>query len=170
LNQAIRASNLRIIDESGKQIGVFSRAEAIQMANDQGLDLVEISPSANPPVAKIIDWGKYNYQRTKQQQKNRRNSKVLDVKQMRFGMKISEHDLQVKLRKVTGFLDEGHKVKLAIFYRGRELAHKDLGFQLANKVIDLLGDKVIVDQKPQLAGKQLIFVVRSNSNAKTKDS
>lgn len=170
MNQAIRASNLRIIDESGKQIGVFSRAEAIQMANDQGLDLVEISPSANPPVAKIIDWGKYNYQRTKQQQKNRRNSKVLDVKQMRFGMKISEHDLQVKLRKVTGFLDEGHKVKLAIFYRGRELAHKDLGFQLANKVIDLLGDKVIVDQKPQLAGKQLIFVVRSNSNAKTKDS
>ncbi len=170
MNQAIRASNLRIIDESGKQIGVFSRAEAIHMANDQDLDLVEISPAANPPVAKIIDWGKYNYQRTKQQQKNRRNTKVLDVKQMRFGMKISEHDLQVKLRKVMGFLEEGHKVKLAIFYRGRELAHKDLGFQLANKVIELLGDKIIVDQQPQLAGKQLIFVVRSNSNAKAKDA
>lgn len=148
---------------------MLSRADAIQMASDQELDLVEISPTANPPVAKIIDWGKYNYQRTKLQQKSRKNAKTLDVKQMRFGMKISDHDLQVKLRKVSKFLDEGHKVKLAIFFRGRELAHKDLGFQLADKLINLLGDKIIVDQPPQLTGKQLIFVVRSN-NAKTKDS
>lgn len=140
------------------------------MASDQELDLVEISPDANPPVAKIVDWGKFNYQRTKQLQKNKRNAKTLDVKQMRFGLKIGEHDLQVKLNKVSGFLEAGHKVKLIIFYRGRELAHKDIGFQLARKVLDLLGEKIIVDQEPQLSGKQLIFVVRSNIHAKIKDS
>lgn len=169
LNHAIRASNLRVIEEDGSQIGVLSRSEALQLAQDRELDLVEISPEADPPVAKIVDWGKYNYQRTKQMQKNRRNAKSLEVKQMRFGLKISEHDLGVKLRKVSGFLETGHKVKLVIFYRGRELAHKDIGFTLADKVIDQLGDSIVVDQQPQLAGKQLIFVIRSN-NAKAKDA
>jgi translation initiation factor IF-3 len=140
------------------------------MAYDQELDLVEISPDASPPVAKIVDWGKFNYQRTKQLQKNKRNTKVLEVKQMRFGLKISDHDLGVKLRKVEGFLENGHKVKLVIFYRGRELAHKEIGFQLANKVIEILGEKIVVDQDPQLSGKQLILVVRSNPSAKIKDT
>ena len=110
--------------------------EALAAAEQHGLDLVEISPDANPPVAKIVDWGKYNYQRTKQIQKNKRNTRTFEIKQMRFGLKISEHDMDVKLRKVTGFLDEGHKVKLVIFYRGRELAHKDLGFKLADKIVE----------------------------------
>lgn len=88
---------------------------------------------------------------------------------MRFGLKISEHDIDVKLRKITQFLDTGHKVKIAVFYRGREMAHKELGFQLAERVIEKLGENIIVDQKPQLAGKQLTFVIRSN-NAKTKDA
>jgi len=139
------------------------------MATDQGLDLVEISADANPPVCKIVDWGKYNYQRTKQLQKSRKNSKSLEVKQMRFGLKISDHDIDVKLRKISSFLDAGHKVKLAVFYRGREMAHKDLGFQLADRIIERLGDGITVDQKPQLAGKQLTFVVRSN-HAKAKDA
>lgn len=140
------------------------------MAAEQELDLVEISPNANPPVAKIIDWGKYNYQRTKQLQKNKRNAKALDLKQMRFGLKISDHDLGVKLKKVTDFLDVGHKVKIAIFYRGRELAHKDIGFKLAEKVIESFGDKVVVEQKPQFAGKQLSFTIRSSNNAKAKNA
>jgi translation initiation factor IF-3 len=138
------------------------------MAYDQELDLVEISPNANPPVAKIVDWGKYNYQKTKQLQKSKRSSKTLEVKQMRFGLKIGDHDLGVKLKKVEGFLTNGHKVKLVIFYRGRELAHKEIGFQLANKVLDILGDKIVVEQEPQLAGKQLILVIRSNPSTKAK--
>jgi translation initiation factor IF-3 len=170
LNQSIRASNLRVIDEDGSQVGVLSRSEALQLASDRGLDLVEISPDANPPVAKIVDWGKYNYQKTKQMQKNKRNAKSLEVKQMRFGLKISEHDLDVKLKKVSKFLESGHKVKLVIFYRGRELAHKDIGFTLADKVIEQFGDAIAVDQKPQLAGKQLVFVIRSNNNAKAKNA
>ncbi len=138
------------------------------MAEQAGLDLVEISPEANPPVAKIIDWGKYNYQKTKQQQKNKRNTKTLEVKQMRFGLKISDHDLGVKLKKVTDFLEAGHKVKLLIIYRGRELAHKDLGFKLAEKVTNMFGETIVVEQPPSLAGKQLIFVIRSN-HAKAKN-
>jgi len=160
---------MRVIDEDGKQLGIVSRAEALQMAVDRELDLVEISPDANPPVVKIVDWGKYNYQRTKQIQKNKRNTKTLEMKQMRFGLKISEHDLGVKMRKVSDFLDAGHKVKLTIFYRGRELAHKDLGFKLADKVIADFGEAIVVDQTPEFAGKQLNFVIRSN-HAKAKNA
>lgn len=170
MNHEIRATELRVIDESGEQIGIVSKGEALRIASDRGLDLVEISPNAKPPVAKIVDWGKYNYQRTKQLQKNRRNTKVMDVKQMRFGLKIGDHDLEVKLKKVAKFLEEGHKVKLIIFYRGRELAHKDLGFKLARRVIESFGEDINVDQEPQLSGKQLIFVIRSNTSAKAKNS
>lgn len=148
----------------------MSRSEALKLAEEHELDLVEISPEANPPVAKIIDWGKYNYQRTKQLQKNKKNAKTPELKQMRFGLKISGHDLEVKLRKVNNFLETGHKVKITVFYRGRELAHKDLGFKLADKVIQDYGDRVVVEQQPQLAGKQLSFVIRSNIHAKAKNT
>lgn len=147
----------------------MSRIEALNAARDVDLDLVEVSPNANPPVAKIIDWGKYNYQRTKQLQKNKRQSKVADVKQIRLGLKIGSHDIEVKLKKVYSFLNDGHKVKFIVFYRGRELAHKDLGYKLAEKIITELGDEIIVDQPPQFSGKQLLFTVRSN-NAKAKNS
>lgn len=132
------------------------------MAADEGLDLVEVSPNANPPVVKIVDWGKYNYQKTKQLQKNRQHSKAQELKQMRLGLKISEHDLGVKLKKVSGFLDQGHKVKIVIFYRGRENAHRELGYQLADRVVEQLGANIVVDQPPQLAGRQLNFTVRKS--------
>jgi len=140
------------------------------LAAEHELDLVEISPNTDPPVCKITDWGKYNYQKTKQQQRNRKNTKVLDMKQMRFGLKIGDHDLAVKMRKVTGFLEIGHKVKITLFFRGRELAHKDIGFKLAERVINEFGDTIAVDQAPQLNGKQLTFVIRSTQHAKVKES
>jgi translation initiation factor IF-3 len=154
---------------------VFTKQEALSLAQEQGLDLVEISPDAKPPVAKIVDWGKFNYQRTKQLQKNKKNAKNLEMKQMRFGLKIGDHDLAIKMNKVTKFLEAGHKVKLTIFYRGRELAHKEIGFKLADKVIADFGDTIVVDQAPQFAGKQLNFVIRSSgkptaSKAKEGDS
>ena len=170
LNEFIRAPQLRVIDEDGQQMGVLTRREALDLAAQHELDLVEISPNADPPVAKIVDWGKYNYQRTKQLQKQKRGAKSPELKQMRFGLKIGDHDLDVKLKKVTSFLEAGHKVKITIFYRGREMAHKDIGFKLADKVIERYGDSVTVDQQPQLNGKQLTFVVRSSGHAKTKDS
>ena len=130
------------------------------MAEERELDLVEISPDAKPPVAKIIDWGKYNYQRTKQLQRNKKKTRSLEMKQMRFGLKIGEHDLSVKIGKVNQFLTDGHKVRMTLVYHGRELAHKELGFKLADKVIADFGDKIIVDQAPQFIGKQLNFVIR----------
>jgi translation initiation factor IF-3 len=160
VNQEIRAVNLRVIGEDGGQLGVLSRSEALAAAEQAGLDLIEVSPNAEPPVARIVDWGKYNYQRTKQAQKNRQKAKSLDMKQMRVGLKIGDHDLEVKLRKVTGFLEAGHKVKIAVVYRGRELAHREIGYKLAERITELLGESVVVDQTPVFAGRQLSFVVR----------
>ena len=169
INTAIKAKELRVISEDGSQLGVLSRHEALQAARDADLDLVEISPSANPPVAKIVDWGKYNYQKTKQLQKSKRNAKSGELKQMRFGLKISDHDMSVKLRKVTSFIEDGSKVRLSVVFRGRELAHKEIGFQLMDKILDKLSELTLVDQKPQFAGRQISAVVRSN-NAKAKKS
>ncbi len=145
----------------------MSRQEALQAARDAELDLVEISPNATPPVAKIIDWGKYNYQKTKQLQKSKKNAKSSDLKQMRFGLKISDHDISVKLKKVVSFLEDGDKVRISVIFRGRELAHKEIGFALMDKIIKLISDISVVDQPPQFAGRQISAVVRSN-NAKVK--
>jgi translation initiation factor IF-3 len=146
----------------------LSKQEALQTARDAGLDLVEVSPEANPPVAKIIDWGKYNYQRTKQLQKSKRNSKTSELRQMRFGLKISDHDISVKLRKVDSFLAEGDKVRLCIIYRGRELAHKEIGYKLLDKLLEQLQDKATSDQQPVFSGRQLSTVIRSTKNAQSK--
>lgn len=167
LNEQIRASKLRVIDSDGKQLGILSRQEALAIAQERELDLVEISPDADPPVCKIVDWGKYNYQRTKQLQKNRKSAKTLDMKQMRFGLKIGAHDLAIKMNKVSKFLETGHKVKITLFYRGREQAHKEIGFKIAQEVIEGFGDTIIVDQQPQLSGKQLSFVIRSSGKKPT---
>lgn len=160
---------MRVIDEAGNQLGVMSKSEALKLAQEAELDLVEISPDANPAVAKIVDWGKFNYQRTKQLQKARRNTKTSELKQMRFGLKISDNDIAVKLKKVSSFLDNGDKVRLSVMYRGRELAHKELGNKLMDKIIAELGENVTTDQQPQFAGRQLSVVVRS-TNAKAKKS
>ncbi len=166
----IQATQLRVIDEDGRQLGVMTKGDALRAAEEAGLDLVEISPEANPPVAKIVDWGKFNYQRTKQLQKNKRNTKTSEIKQMRFGLKIGDHDLEVKLRKVSGFLADGHKVKLGIWFKGREMAHQDLGYKLADKVVALLGESVVVESRPVLAGRQLSFTVRSSGKQPQKNS
>lgn len=133
----------------------------MKLAEEAGVDLVEISPNADPPVAKIVDWGKYQYQKMKEQQKNRKSNKQGELKQMRFGLKIGQGDLDIKLRKIRGFLADGNKVRIQIFYRGREMAHKELGYEMIEKIIALLEDDAILEQKPQMAGRNLSIVVRS---------
>ena len=161
INDTIQAKELRVIDTTGTQLGVMSRTDALNAARQAGVDLVEISPKADPPVAKIIDWGKYQYQKMKEQQKARRNGKASELKQMRFGSKIGSNDLEIKLRKIRLFLNEGHKVKIFIFFRGREMAHKELGYELINKVFEQLQDEAILEQKPVMAGRNLSIVIRS---------
>ena len=139
----------------------MSRHDALKIAEEAGVDLVEISPTANPPVAKVIDWGKFQYQKMKEQQKNRKSSKAGELKQMRFGLKIGSGDLDIKLRKIRSFLEDGSKVRIQIFYRGREMAHKELGFVMIEKILAQLEDEAIVEQNPQMAGRNLSVVIRS---------
>ena len=152
---------MRVIGPDGEQLGVLTLAEARRLAEEAGLDLVEISPNAAPPVAKIVDWGKYQYQKMKELQKNRKKAKVSELKQMRLGLKIGQNDLEIKLRKIRKFLADGNKVKIMIFFRGREMAHKELGFELIERIISMLEDDAVVEQKPQMAGRNLSITVRS---------
>lgn len=143
----------------------MSSREAQLLANEQGVDLVEIAPNAKPPVVKIIDWGKYQYQKMKEEAKNRKKAreKQSELKQMKIGLKISENDLNIKVRKIRGFLDDGDRVKILIIFRGREMIHREIGNDLLNKVVSLLGDDVIMESKPQMNGRNLSAQVRKKS-------
>ena len=139
----------------------MSRSDALKAAEEAGLDLVEISPNANPPVAKIVDWGKYKYQKMKEAQKNRRSNKQGELKQMRFGMKIGQGDLDIKLRKVREFLAEGNKVRIQVFFRGRENAHRELGYDMIKRIATILENDAVLEHEPQMAGRNLSVVIRS---------
>ena len=140
----------------------MSSREAQLLANEQGVDLVEIAANANPPVVKIIDWGKYQYQKMKEEAQNRKKAreKQSELKQMKVGLKISDNDLNIKVRKMRSFLDDGDRVKILIIFRGREMAHKEIGNDLLNKIIGLLGEDVILEGKPQMNGRNLSAQVR----------
>lgn len=136
-------------------------SEAMNIAKKSGVDLIEISPNATPPVAKIVDWGKYQYQKTKEMQRNKKKSKAVELKQMRMGLKIGINDLEIKLRKIREFLSDGHKVKVVVVFRGREMAHQELGYKMMDQIITKLEDCAILEQKVQMAGRNLSIVVRS---------
>ena len=162
LNGEIRYPEVRVIGSSGEQLGIMSSRDAQLLAKEQGVDLVEISSNANPPVVKIIDWGKYQYQKMKEEAKNRKKAreKQSELKQMKIGLKISDNDLNIKVRKMRSFLDDGDRVKIMIVFRGREMAHKEIGHGLLERVIGLLGDDVTVEGKVQMAGRNLSAQVR----------
>jgi len=140
----------------------MSSREAQLLAREAGVDLVEIAAAANPPVVKIIDWGKYQYQKMKEEAKNRKKprEKQSELKQMKIGLKISDNDLNIKVRKIRGFLDDGDRVKVMIVFRGREMAHKELGTELLNRVVELLGEDAIMEGKPQFSGRNLSVGIR----------
>ena len=140
----------------------MSSKEAQSLANERGVDLVEIAANANPPVVKIIDWGKFQYQKMKEEAKNRKKAreKQSELKTMKIGLKISDNDLNIKVRKMRGFLDDGDRVKILIIFRGREMAHKEIGEELLNKVVSLLGEDATVEGKPQMSGRNLSVQVR----------
>ena len=140
----------------------MSSREAQFLAREQGVDLVEISANANPPVVKIIDWGKYQYQKMKEEAKNRKKAreKQSELKTMKIGLKISDNDLNIKVRKIKGFLEDGDRVKIMIVFRGREMAHKEIGSELLNKVLKLLEDSIIIEGKSQFNGRNLSVGIR----------
>ena len=151
-----------MIDESGAPLGIMSKNDALKRAREAGLDLVEISPTAVPPVAKIIDWGKYQYQKMKEQQRNKKNAHVSELKQIRLGLKIGQNDLEIKLRKIRKFLLDGDKVKIQLMFRGREMAHPEVGQALLKRILEELAEDAVADNKATMAGRNLSVIVRSN--------
>ena len=162
LNGEIRYESVRVIGSNGEQLGIMSSREAQLLAKEQGVDLVEIAANANPPVVKIIDWGKYQYQKMKEEAKNRKKAreKQSELKQMKIGLKISDNDLNIKVRKMRSFLDDGDRVKIMIIFKGREMAHKEIGNELLSRVISMLGEDVITEGKTQMSGRNLSVQVR----------
>jgi translation initiation factor IF-3 len=159
VNDQIRAREVRLITEDGAQFGVVPTNRAKEMAAEVGLDLVEISPNAVPPVAKILDWGKYRYEQQKQQQKQKAKQKKIEVKGIRLGIKISEHDLDTKLRSAEKFLSKEDKVKFQVRFKGREIAHKELGQDLLLKIAEKLTEVAIVEQPPTSLGRDMLMVM-----------
>jgi translation initiation factor IF-3 len=159
---------VRLIDENGDQAGVVSLAEALSRAEAADLDLVEIAPNASPPVVKILDWGKYRYEQTKQQQKARKRSAASEVKTVRLGLKIGEHDLQVKTKRSRGFIETGHKVKVALRFRGREITHPDLGRAVLMRFMSHLEDIAQIEQQPSLSGREMSMLITASKEKKEK--
>ncbi|MBO7132386.1 translation initiation factor IF-3 [Candidatus Saccharibacteria bacterium] len=162
INGEIRYPEVRVIGSNGEQLGIMSSREAQLLANEQGVDLVEIAANANPPVVKTIDWGKYQYQKMKEDAKNRKKAreKQSELKQMKIGLKISDNDLNIKVRKMREFLDDGDRVKIMIVFKGREMAHKEIGTELLKKVLKLLGDDIVEEGKSQFNGRNLSVGIR----------
>ena len=159
MNEDITVESIRLIDADGEQVGVVSVAEGIDLADEAGLDLVEISPNANPPVCKILDYGKYKYEAQKKANEARKKQKTIDVKEIKMRPGIDEHDYQVKMRSVRKFLDNGDKVKMTIRFRGREMAHQDLGVRVLDRVRDELDEEVKIEQFPRTEGRLMTMVV-----------
>ncbi len=156
-NERIRWREVRVIDEDGKQMGVMRSRDAFNFARDRGYDIVAISPNANPPVCKLVDLGKFLYERTKKEKEARKKQLKVEMKQMRYRLKIDKNDLDTKNKKVRKFLEAGNRVKLEIWFRGREMAHTEKGFELTKRIVEALSEAGKLVSEPKLAGRNLIF-------------
>jgi translation initiation factor IF-3 len=159
INTQITVPTVRLVKEDGTMVGVTPLREALAMAADAGLDLVEISPNAAPPVCKILDFGKYKYEIQKKQNEARKKQKVIDVKEIKLRPGIDAHDYDVKMRSVTRFLEEGDKVKVTMRFRGREMVHQEIGAQVLERVRTQFDAAAKVEQMPRLEGRQMVMVL-----------
>ncbi len=158
-NEEIRVPRVRLIGVEGEQIGVVSRDEALRMAAETELDLVEIVPTADPPVCRIMDWGKFKFEAQKKANAAKKKQKVVEIKELKFRPTTEDGDYQVKMRNLRRFLAEGDKVKINIRFKGREMSHQELGVAMAQKIEADLIDEVIVESRPRLEGRQMIMMV-----------
>ena len=155
----IEAASVRLVDEKGEMVGVVPRAKSLEMATQAGLDLVEVAPNAEPPVCKILDYGKFKYEEQKKAAEARKKQKVIEVKEIKMRPGIDVHDYDVKLRSARRFLDEGDKVKVTIRFRGREMAHQELGMRVLDRVRTDLQLLAKIEQSPQIEGRMMTMVV-----------
>ena len=159
INDEIRVPQVRLIDDAGEMIGVMSAREALIRAYDVGLDLVEISPNAVPPVCKILDYGKYKYEQQKKANEARKKQKVVEIKEIKVRPNIDDHDYEVKMKQMRNFIGEGDKVKVTLRFRGREMAHQELGVKVLERIRNDLTELVKVEQMPKLENRQMVMVV-----------
>lgn len=154
---------MRLIDSNGEQLGIVDLSKARDIANSRELDLVEVSPTANPPVCKIMDFGKYRFEQSKKIKESKKKQKVVLLKEVRLRPKIEEHDYQTKLRQTIGFLKKGHKVKVSLRFRGREMAHTDLGRKLLDKLISDIAEYGDAERKPKFEGRVIVTILSPKS-------
>ncbi len=159
MNFEINVPSVRLVGVDGEMIGIVTTREALAAAEESGFDLVEISPNADPPVCKLLDFGKFKYEQQKKKNEARKKQKIIEVKEIKLRPNIDDHDYDVKMRAATGFLDEGDKVKVTMRFRGREMMHQDLGMNVLMRVKDQLDPLAKVEQTPQLEGRQMTMVL-----------
>ena len=159
VNDEIDSTHVRLVDADGEQVGVVSFEDAMSIAAEAGLDLVEVAPNADPPVCKVLDYGKFKYSAQKRKSEARKKQKIIDVKEIKMRPSIDDHDYDVKVRNMKRFIEEGDKVKVTIRFRGRELAHQDLGMKVLDRVREELDEAAKVEQFPKMEGRQMVMVM-----------
>lgn len=159
MNSQITAQNVRVIDPDNEQLGILELEEAQAKADDLGLDLVEVSPNSDPPVCRIMDYGQYKYQQSKRQHEAKKNQKIIHLKEIKLRPKTEEHDFRFKLRHAIEFLEHGDRVKVSVFFRGREMIHQDLGHKLLAKFTDQSDEAATVELPPKMEGRSLSMVL-----------
>jgi translation initiation factor IF-3 len=159
VNEMIRIPQLRVVDEEGEQLGVLDRNEALEIARERGLDLVEVAPNARPPVCRIMDYGKFKYEETKKAKRAKAKQQHQRVKVIKFRPKTEEHDYAFKKKHIIEFLEEGAKVKVVVMFRGREMAHVELGQKIVERLLDDLKDVALLDDDPRLEGRNLSLMI-----------
>ncbi|MEJ5364065.1 MAG: translation initiation factor IF-3 [Desulfosoma sp.] len=163
VNEKIRARQVRVIGADGSQLGIMSLQDALDAAREEGLDLVEVAPNADPPVCKIMDYGKFRYQQSKRSQEAKKKQTVIQVKEVKLRPKTDEHDIQTKLRHIRRFLAQKDKAKVTVIFRGREIAFKDRGEMVLQKVLEELKDEVVVEMPPKMEGRNLVMILAPKS-------
>lgn len=164
------SSTLRVIDNDGTQLGVISKEEALQKAREKSLDLVEIAPNINPPVAKILDFEKFRYEESKKEQAAKKHARDVELKELWFTPRIADHDLQTRLRRVLEFLQDNSKVMLRIKFTGREMGHQELGHILLKKIFDQLGERIVIERDPKFEGRSLTTIIGPSKGNKRGES
>ena len=159
INDEIRSKEVRLIDSDGEQKGIVSLSKALNMAREKNLDLVNVAPTANPPVCKIIDYGKYKYETMKKEKESRKNQRIINVKEVRLSPNIDTHDLNVKAKRANDFLSKGDKVKVTVRFRGRELGHTAIGKEVLEIFAELTEENGKIEKKPTMEGRSMIMIL-----------
>ena len=164
INEEIRDPEVRLISETGEQLGIMSAKDALKLAEERDLDLVKIAPMAKPPVCKIMDYGKFRFEKAKKEKEARKNQKVIEIKEIRLSLNIDTHDFDFKIKNARKFLEDGNKLKVSIRFRGREMAHPEIGTAIMDRAAEALADVAVVDKPAKLEGRQMLMFMSPKAN------